>query len=223
VHYSNIIDSVEKSIGTLCREFQSRPNLFYTENDIVCFFYNILRQNLPNPFAKDKKGYEHLLIHGEYPTPFRCDMKGDRFEIKDDDETKFKRGHYDIVVLNPDFIRAHSYSIIKAQNYGEYQKQALSDISDYSPIVLYGIEFMFSRDPLKLSKGEDKERGVEGFVAKVLQDAKKLTETKKWNEGFIGHTKMLTFVKGSSHKIQGKIKRGLSKVEGNILIFGEDR
>jgi hypothetical protein len=221
MHYSNIIDSVEKSIGTLCREFQSRPNLFFTENDIVCFFYNILRQNLSNPFAKDKDGYEHLLIHGEYPTPFRCDMRGDRFEIKDDNETKYKRGHYDIVVLNHDFIKAYSYSIIKGQNYEEYKRKALSDISNYSPIVLYGIEFMYSRDPLKFSKGEDKERGVEGFVAKVLQDAKKLAETKKWNEGFMGHSKMLTFVKGSSPEMQEVIKRELSKVEGNILTFGE--
>ena len=82
---------------------------------------------------------------------------------------------------------------------------------------------MFSRDPLKLSKGEDKERGVEGFVAKVLQDAKKLVETRKWNAGFIGNTKMLTFVKGSSPEIQEIIKRELSKVEGNILTFGDER
>ncbi len=59
-------------------------------------------------------------------------------------------------------------------------------------------------------------------MAKVLQDAKKLTGTKKWNEGFIGQTKMLTFVKGSSPEMQEIIKGELSKVEGNILTFGEE-
>jgi hypothetical protein len=223
MNHHSIIDTVDESIEALCREFQSRSNLFFTENDIVCFFYNILRQSLPNPFAKDMDGNEHLLIHGEYPTPFRCDMRGDRFEIKGDNETKFKRGHYDIIVLNPDFIKAHPYPVIKGQNYEEFKKVALSHISDYSPIVLYGIEFMFSRDPLKLSRGEDKERGVERFVAKVIQDAKKLAETKKRYEWFIGHTKMLTFVKGSSPEIQELSKRGLSKVEGIVLIFSEER
>jgi hypothetical protein len=150
-------------------------------------------------------------------------MRGDKFEIKNDDETKFKRGHYDIVVLNPDFIRAHSYPVIKGQNYEEFKNVALPHISDYSPIVLYGIEFMFSRDPLKVSKGENQERGVQGFVAKVLQDAKKLVETKKWNEGFMGHLKMLTFVKESPPKIREMLKKELAKGEENILIFGEDR
>jgi len=223
MNHQTLINTVDESIKTLCREFQSRPSLFFTENDIVCFFYNILRQNLTNPFAKDRDGYEHLLIHGEYPTPFRCDMRGDKFEIKNDDETKFKRGHYDIVVLNPDFIRAHSYPVIKGQNYEEFKNVALPHISDYSPIVLYGIEFMFSRDPLKVSKGENQERGVQGFVAKVLQDAKKLVETKKWNEGFMGHLKMLTFVKESPPKIREMLKKELAKGEENILIFGEDR
>jgi hypothetical protein len=60
-------------------------------------------------------------------------------------------------------------------------------------------------------------------VAKVLQDAKKLAETRKWNEGFMGHSKMLTFVKGSSPEIREMLKKGLAKGEENILIFGEDR
>lgn len=64
MNHQTLINTVDESIKTLCREFQSRPSLFFTENDIVCFFYNILRQNLTNPFAKDRDRYEHLLIHG---------------------------------------------------------------------------------------------------------------------------------------------------------------
>lgn len=64
--------------------------------------------------------------------------------------------------------------------------------------------------------------------AKVLQDAKKLVEKKKRIEGFIGHTKMLTFVresppKGSAPDIRGMLKKKLAKGQENILTFGEDR
>jgi hypothetical protein len=48
------------------------------------------------------------------------------------------------------------------------------------------------------------------------------------NEGFIGHTKMLTFVKeslpkGSAPEIREMLEKELAKGEENILIFGEDR
>lgn len=118
--YQDIIDAVDKTIKELCDAFQSRPTLFYTENDIVCYAYSLLRKNIPTLVSHDKDGRDHLLVHGEYPTPFRCDMGGSKFEIKKDNKTtprggKYQRGHYDIVVLSPDFIGQHAFNEIKGQ------------------------------------------------------------------------------------------------------------
>ena len=223
--HQSIIETVEKSIDLLCCKFHSHPTLFFTENDIVCYFYSVLQQNIPISKAIDKDGYEHCLIHREYPTPFRCDMGKSKFELKDDDTRtekggKYQRGHYDIVVLNPQFIRQHSYEVIKAQNYELYKDQALSKIESYNPVILYGIEFMFRRDPLKYSRGKNKEKGINEFIAKVTQDADKLLASKNM-KGFMDRVKMLTFVKGSSKEICSLLAEKLSLRNEIILCFGE--
>lgn len=223
--HQSIIKAIDDSIEVLCSEFRSHSTLFFTENDIVCYFYSILQQKLPISKTLDKDGYEHFLIHREYPTPFRCDMGKNKFELKDDEARtkkggKYQRGHYDIVVLNPDFIGQHSYEVIKAQNYELYKDQVLSKIDSYSPVILYGLEFMYSRDPLKYSRGEVKEKGIDEFIAKVIQDADKLLASKNMG-GFMEQVKMLTFVKGSSKEIRSFLTEKLSWRNEIILCFGD--
>ena len=115
--HQGIIEAVDKSIDMVCSEFRSHPTLFFTENDIVCHFYTILRKELPMSKAIDKDGHEHFLVHREYPTPFRCDMSDGKFAIRGDDELtakggKYQRGNYDIVVLDSDFIGRHPYEVV---------------------------------------------------------------------------------------------------------------
>lgn len=225
MEHQTIIEAIDKSIKALCSEFYAHPTLFFTENDLVCYFYNILQKKLPIFNALDKDGRKHILFHMEYPTPFRCDMSKNKFELKDDETRtekggKYQRGHYDIVVLNPDFINQYSYDVIKAQNYELYKIQALSKIDRYKPVILYGIEFMFSRDPLKYSRGKNKEKGLNEFVAKVTQDVDKLLTSKKM-EGFMGQIKMLTFIKGSSKEVRSLLAVKLSLRNEIILCFGE--
>lgn len=225
MRHQKIIEAVDNSVEALCSEFRSHPTLFFTENDIVCYFYRILQQKLPIIKTSDKDGSEHFLIHREYPTPFRCDMSKNKFELKDDDARtkkgeKYQRGHYDVVVLNPDFIRQHTYKVIKGQDYELYQEKVLSKIESYSPVILYGLEFMYSRDPLKYSRGNVKEKGIEEFIAKVIQDADKLIASKN-KGGFMERIKMLTFVKGSSKEICSLLQKKLTKRNEIILCFGD--
>ena len=215
--HQSIIQAVENSIDVLCNTFHSHPTPFFTENDLICYFYSILQQQLPISKTPDKDGYEHFLIHREYPTPFRCDMRKNKFELKDDDARtekgrKYQRGHYDIVVLNPDFISQHSCEVIEAQNYGLYRDRVLSKIDRCNPIILYGIEFMYSKV---------KEKGVDKFVAKVIQDADKLLASNQKYRGFMAQVKMLTFVKGSSKEICSLLTEKLSRRNEIILCFGD--
>lgn len=227
MNHQSIIKAVDKSIEKLRSEFQSYSTLFFTENDLVCRFYSILWQELPtsNVYVYDKDRHKHTLIHMEYPTPFRCDMSKNKFEIKNDEERtekggKYQRGHYDMVILNPDFINNHSYEVIKAQNYELYKEQVLPNINKFKPVILYGLEFMYRRDPFKISEREDEEKEINGFVAKVIQDADKLISSQN-KDGFMGKVKMLTFVKGSSKAICDLLTEKLSKRNEMILCFGD--
>jgi len=59
--HQGIIEAVDKSIEMLCSEFQSDPTLFFTENDLVCYFYCFLWQKLPTSNVYDKDGYKDAL------------------------------------------------------------------------------------------------------------------------------------------------------------------
>lgn len=208
-----IINSVDKSIDSLISIFPSHPTLFYTENDLVCSFFAILKQNLPFYEAPDKEGFWHSLIHSQYPTPFRCDMTKGKFKVMDDDArtekgTKYQRGHYDLVILNPDFIKQYTYEVINAQNYEKFKKEIRFESWKDNPIVLYGIEFMFSRAPLKWSRGQNNEKGIENFISSILQDYNKLLAAKNI-AGFAAKIKMLAFLKGSAEDICSRIKEKL--------------
>jgi len=223
MNHQEIIDAIDYSISTLCKKFQNQPTLFYTENDIVCYIYSILQEKLHFKEINDQDKKKHFLVHREYPTPFRCDMGENKFEIKDDEARtknggKYQRGHYDIVVLNPDFIKQKTYEEIKAQDYELYKNGVIDQIEKYKPIILYGIEFMYSRDPMKFSRGDKKEKGIDDFVAKIIQDADKLIASKEYN-GLMDKIKVLVFVKGSKKEIQSLIKEKLIQRDEITVCF----
>ncbi len=100
---------VEKAILHLVREFIEAPYRFFTEADAVARFHQLLSENVVlNERAITKDGFETGLIHREYPTFFR-------FADKDPTERlgpPAKRGHYDTVILNPEFVKAHSIETV---------------------------------------------------------------------------------------------------------------
>lgn len=223
--HENIVGAVDQAIEELCKEFRSRPTLFYTEHDLVSFFYTILQRTLSMATVRDRDASEHFLVHMEYPTPFRCDMGGDRFAVKGDDEKTpkgglYKRGHYDIAVLNPGFIKEHSYELIKAQDYALYKKLVLPKLSTEQPAILYGLEFALRRDPFPLLKErEGKGRGViDAFVAQVNQDADKLVASQEI-PGFMDRIKVLTFVKGGADEVRTFLFKTLSERVEVLVCF----
>ncbi len=222
--HQTIIEAVGKSIDMVCSEFRSHPARFFTESDIVCRFYAILQEELPMSKAIDKDGHEHFLVHREYPTPFRCDMSDGKFEVKDDDARterggKYRRGHYDVVVLDPDFVGRHPYEVIRAQDYQLYQDEVVSQVDSHGPPVLYGLEFMYRRDPLRYSGGSDGEKAIEVFRSRVKQDADKLLASR--HRGFMDQIRMLTFVKGSSKEICSVLRDKLSRGDEIVLCFSD--
>ncbi len=220
-----IINAVDCSIEALVALFQSEPTRFFTENDLVCCLHRLLGDSLDTlgvANVRDKDGLPHNLIHCEYPTPFRCDMKNMRFQLRSEtDRTpkgkKYKRGHYDIVLLNPTFLARHSYSAIKCQDYDEYLLSIASVLLPDEPFVLYGIELDFSRDTIKPSRGKDWEKGGRAFVTEVAQDSAKLAASVAV-PGFMKKAAMLAFTKGTSGKVMDLIRTGLQAVPSARLV-----
>ena len=223
--HEQIIGAIDQSIEALCKEFRSRPTLFYTEHDLVSLFYAILLRTLSVATARDRDASEHLLVHLEYPTPFRCNMEGDRFAIKGDNERTphgglYRRGHYDIVVLNPDFISQYSYEHIKAQDYALYKKLVLPKLSKETPAILYGLAFAFRSDPFPLLKDREGEgkKVIDAFVAEVNKRADILVASQAM-PGVMDRIKVLTFVKGGADEVRTFLFKTLSERPEVLVCF----
>lgn len=225
MEHEHVIGAVDQSIEELCKEFRSRPTLFYTEHDMVSYFYTILQRTLSMATVRDRDATEHFLVHMEYPTPFRCDIGRDRFQIKGDEEQTphgglYPRGQYDIIVMNPGFIQEHSYELIKAQDYALFKKLVLPKLSKDNPAILYGLEFVLRRDPFPLLKErEGKGRGViDAFVAQVNQEVEKLVASKTI-PGFMDRIQVLTFVKGGADEVRTFLFKTLSERMEVLVCF----
>lgn len=95
---------LEDVIHELVVEFLQAPYVFFTEADAVARFHQLL-DGIPlfNRRIQTKDGFETGLVHREYPTFFRFADKEPTARLG----PPAHRGHYDTVILNPDFVVAH--------------------------------------------------------------------------------------------------------------------
>ena len=189
--HQDIIISVDSSIGQLMDGYRRHPFRFFTENDILMELGRILHQNLPLTRSNDIMGNLIDIVHTEYPTPFRCDMSGHRFVLKGEDDVtskggRFKRGHYDLLVLNPDLIERSSFNDVRGQDYSSFCRKVSGSLMESSPLALYGLELNFIRRSLRSM------RGVENIVRLIKQDHMKLLATRSI-PGLIAKIRSLVF------------------------------
>jgi len=78
--WSVIKKAVVKKMEATFREW---PQCFFSEHDIHSVLYPLAKEELKqhgiNPEETTRDEYITSLVHHEYPTPFRCDMKGYMF------------------------------------------------------------------------------------------------------------------------------------------------
>ena len=207
----DIPGAVEHALETLEDEFRNEPTLFFTEHDLVSKAYQLIQQELGEAKVCGADGKIHYLVHHEYPTPFRCDMSGKGFVIKDEiDRTprgsKYQRGHYDLVIFNPDYLKRCEYELAKGQNYKKL-KLKLSEIIDATgaAAIVVGIEFMFNRDNFSSVSS------IENWWAGVMQDYQKLLASKSWHgRPFMDKAIMMAFDASSQAGRHVQVKEDLS-------------
>jgi hypothetical protein len=96
--------SLENAIHRLVDEFVQEPYAFFTEADAVVRFHELLSEDPAfSRRVRTKDNHEISLIHREYPTFFRFDDRDPKERLG----PPARRGHYDTVILNPDFVTAH--------------------------------------------------------------------------------------------------------------------
>lgn len=212
---SQIVEAVESTIKDVMADFVAESTRFFTEFDLVCWFYSVLQQKLgPLASCNDKDGNPHNLVHCEYPTPFRCCMSNRSFMLKTDaDRTpkggKYKRGHYDIVVFNPDFVRALSFPEIRAQHYESFVLNVRPLFVVERPALLYGIEFHYKRNEKRNSNDAQPASQAKTFAEFVKQDTDKLRAGKSL-PGFVQHIRTLAFAKGVKKRLASLIREKLA-------------
>jgi hypothetical protein len=170
-------------------------------------------------YVKDAQGKNHNIFHTEYPTPFRCDMHDSYFEVKGEDDrtplgNKYRRGHYDVVILNPLIIKQLPLEDLRFQNFTLFKNNVLPMINSDNPMIIYGLEFLYER-------GYMTENGADNFIGKILQDHKKLDESTHIkgldNIRFLDKHKTVAFFEDTKYK--DPIKKAFRKNADVMLVI----
>ena len=123
VELANNWNNVKNSaVNRLRATFHQHPDWFFTEHDIHSVLYNIAKEELQqNGIMTEKTIDRHrvILVHHEYPTPFRCYMKGYNFELRD--YKPYKRGHYDLIILNSEFVKNYKLDVVCGKDYQKFR------------------------------------------------------------------------------------------------------
>lgn len=105
--------------------FRKYPQHYFSEHDVHSVLYHLTQEQLKQHGETSQitlDGYNTSLVHHEYPTPFRCDMQGYKFRrVSEEERTPkgglYKRGHYDLVILNPDFVKNYILDVVCGKDY----------------------------------------------------------------------------------------------------------
>lgn len=224
---SHIDEIVAQSLKTSINRFREKPLLYFTESDIQTYLHkDLITGNTPKITLKDGS---ISLIHREYPTNFRY-QKSKLIIGYPDDELEStslsnkhirSRGHFDLVVLNPEFIQEmldkhQRINLTIEQIINKCVNRAIDrkcDLNGKHPEeILYAIEIKY----LHMFNFKNK-----SMLDQILMDNEKLSIAQRSTGGFIkpinivfSSAKSLNFIK--SYMSNGKITHPSTGVEHQV-------
>ena len=110
----DLLLGVESNVKTLVNRFKGRAHNFFTESDLHSYLYLVFYRDkrFSKQYPTADPSVRTILIHREYPTFFRF-----RRELPVKSAPKpAKRGHHDLVVLNPSFLAAYPLTTVTNQD-----------------------------------------------------------------------------------------------------------
>jgi len=123
----SLLKNLNESIKT---QFSEHPFAYFSEHDIHTELANNAKEYLDSKndlwvITKDNNTISR--VHHEYPTPFRCLMKGTLFRMFSEEKFKIektrnpklrvKRGYFDLVVFNKEYINNNNFQVVTGKNY----------------------------------------------------------------------------------------------------------
>lgn len=140
----------------------------------------------------------------------------------------YSRGHFDIVVLNPDFARAYAgdYDTLNGQHWRRFQSNVIDAPRPKSqPPALYLFELMLNRKPFGRSgTGARGRRTRDDFVRTVIQDWDKLEAARSHPDtgySFSNRVGMLVFdnalPRDAAEHVRGAITREGVELFSHVL------
>jgi len=169
-----IEEIVKKGIKKTINKFRENPLYFFTESDLHSYFYYSIYSTKLEVVRNNKR---ICLIHREYPTNFRYHKK----KLIQDDyckpyplaEKKGARGHYDMVIINPEFAQEYYDNIndikhIINKDVSLLEQRVETDIESVKKELVYAIEFKYVINNSKK------------FIDEVKGDNKKLLFASCW-------------------------------------------
>ena len=205
----------EDVLSKLESAFIQTPHRFFTEHDLHSHLYHLVETKLADRgelFCVTADGEKVSLVHHEYPTPFRCDMCKHGFKLAEESDRTpkgglYKRGHYDLVVLNPDFVRKNSLAIVSGKQYSVF-KSAKKKI-DVTPL-LWACEILFGAHAKIPALPNE-------WIDLVTQDAQKIIQTLRSEVGngvkFLASGDVSVFLGIGSNEKTKKMKERIQEFE----------
>jgi hypothetical protein len=122
---------LETALHRLVESFWDEPYRFFTEADAVAALESwVAKRPELAQIQHTVDGFETSLLHREYPTFFRFDKDNPTQR----EGPPAKRGHYDLVLLDPAYVQGHKAETVINRDIGDR-----GDLS--SPPLLAAVEF----------------------------------------------------------------------------------
>lgn len=166
--------------------FEEHPRRFFTEHDIhseLALIATEFLRNKGNLQAKTLDGFVVNRIHHEYPTPFRCLMKGSEFRLVSEEEFmrekrknpsfRARRGYVDFVTFNSEYVSSNKLRVVSGKRYGDFRDSLSERRGPALDLAVEVVYFPIFDD--KLHDGIMNRR-----VSSTIQDYKKLVELMKF-------------------------------------------
>jgi hypothetical protein len=175
--------ATRQMISQLCGLFTQDPSALFGEAELRSRLSSLLAGQ-PS-FTVETDHGPLPLVHQEYPTPFKCQMGDLRFEVLED-RSRGKRGHYDLVVLNPWWLDKAPREATGNSDFAQFRREIRDRAQPQDPpLCLVGVEIYLVRA----------ERPALADYSRIGQDYRKLmlsgTLASGWR--FMDHRYMLVF------------------------------
>jgi hypothetical protein len=178
-----IQSAAKQQISQLCVLFREDPSSFRSEAELVSRLSALLAGHSSS--VVNASDATESLVHQEYATPFKCQMGDLRFEVLED-SSRGKRGHYDLVVLNPWWVDKASRGAINNRDFAQFRQEIRDRAQPQDPpLCLVGIEIYLI--------GADRPRLAD--YSRIRQDYRKLLLSGSLASGwrFMDHRYVLVF------------------------------